>query len=44
MRPPIVAMLSVYDSVVTFAFGFVTFTPSCFALAIISILFRDDTA
>ena len=31
-------------SVVTLALGLVTFTPSAFAFAMISILFRDDTA
>jgi len=31
-------------SVVTRAFAFVTFTPSCFARATISILFLDETA
>lgn len=35
---------SLQDSVVTLAFAFVTFTPSCFALATISTLFFDDTA
>lgn len=34
----------IYDSVVTLAFAFVTFTPSCFAFATISTLFLDDTA
>ena len=34
----------VYDSVVTLAFAFVTFTPSCFAFATISTLFFDETA
>lgn len=33
-----------YDSVVTLAFGFVTFTPNCFAFAMISTRFLDDTA
>ena len=33
-----------YDSTVTLAFGFVTFTPNAFALAMISILFLEDTA
>ena len=33
-----------YDSVVTLAFGFVTFTPNCFAFATISTRFREDTA
>lgn len=36
--------LATYDSVVTFAFAFVTFTPSCLALATMSILLRADTA
>lgn len=34
----------VYDSVVTLAFAFVTFTPNCFAFATISTLFFDETA
>ena len=33
-----------HDSTVTLALGFVTFTPSAFALAMMSILFLDDTA
>lgn len=33
-----------YASVVTLAFGFVTLTPNCFALEMISILFLDETA
>ena len=32
-----------HDSVVTFAFAFVTFTPNCFAFAMISTRFRDET-
>ena len=36
--------LSHYDSVVTRAFAFVTLTPNCFARAMISILFLDETA
>ena len=31
-------------SVVTFALGFVTLTPNCFALAMISMRFLDETA
>ena len=34
---------SPHTSVVTFAFGFVTLTPSCFARAMMSIRFRDET-
>ena len=33
-----------YDSVCTLPLGFVTFTPSCFALAMMSIRFFDETA
>ena len=33
-----------YDSVVTRAFGFVTFTPNCRALEMISTRFREETA
>jgi len=33
-----------HDSVVTLAFAFVTFTPSCFARAMISSRFRAETA
>jgi len=32
-----------HTSDVTFAFGFVTLTDNCFALAMISILLRDET-
>lgn len=32
-----------YTSVVTFALGFVTLTPSCFALAMMSMRFLDET-
>lgn len=32
-----------YTSVVTFALGLVTLTPNCFARAMISILFLDET-
>lgn len=35
--------ISAQDSVVTLAFAFVTLTPSCFAFATISTLFRDET-
>ena len=35
--------IKLYDSVVTLALAFVTFTPSCFAFAIISTLFLDET-
>ena len=34
----------IHDSVVTLAFAFVTLTPNCFALAMISTLFLDETA
>ena len=37
------SLLAVYDSVVTLAFAFVTLTPNCFAFAMISTLFLDDT-
>ena len=33
-----------YDSTVTFALPFVTFTPSALARAMMSIRFRDETA
>jgi len=33
-----------YDSVLTRAWPFVTFTPNCFALAMISMRFRAETA
>jgi hypothetical protein len=36
--------IHIYDSVVTFALAFVTFTPSAFAFAMISTRLRADTA
>lgn len=36
--------LLLYDSVVTFAFPFVTLTPNCLAFAKISTRFREETA
>lgn len=50
LNPPLVPLRKqkqaplAHTSVVTRALALVTLTPSCFALAMISILFRDETA
>ena len=43
-EPTLSSLYLPHDSVMTRPFGFVTFTPNCFALAMISTRFFDDTA